>query len=69
MNMNMNNLSQMGPMNFNNQLEHPNHIITNGGIQQYLNAMMGEPHLTPANSHEINRLEKINVVKECPICQ
>ena len=50
--------------NTTNQLMQLNDILMmNGGLQQYLNNMMGEPHLTPATSQDINRLEKVNVVK------
>lgn len=61
------------PMPINNTTNHLmqlNEILMmNGGLQQYLNNMMGEPHLTPATSQEINRLEKVDIVNECPICQ
>ena len=39
-----------------NEVHQLNHILLNGGLQQYLNDMMGEPHLTPANSQQINSL-------------
>ena len=46
-----------------------NQMLNTGGLQQYLNTLMGETNLLAATPREISSLEKVEKVAECPICQ
>jgi hypothetical protein len=46
-----------------------NGLINSGGIQQMLNSLMGQNNLVPASPQEIGRLQQVDKVPECPICQ
>jgi hypothetical protein len=51
MNMNFNNNGRMSSNTLDHQINDLSNIFQAGRLQEYINHMMGQPHLTPASSH------------------